>query len=266
MRGSLLSMYYDTPCILRKAILEPKVTKKNVVINNKTLTLNKLNNRHMKKLVFPFILLLLPILLKAETETQRKIALGFIASPNLSWLSTNDANIEYAGNVTGFKFGLNADFYFTPNYAFNSGLFLNSTGGKLRYNSASTEMNIGGETTILSAGDMMEYRITYLEIPLSLKLQTSDFNRFVFFGRFGFTPMVRTKAQNENKLSLIDEVNLFNLNYHIGGGLEYFISGNTGLTFSVIYSNGVIDVTKNHNNRSDYSTLNSVDFTVGINF
>lgn len=220
----------------------------------------------MKSLIAGFLLITLLLPSNAQSDGSRKMALGFVAAPSISWLGTRDTHIDNAGSVAGFKFGINGDFYFSPNYAFNTGLFLNKTGGKLQYNSDSTLINMGGEQVKLNKGDELKYDISYVEIPLSLKLQTSDFNRFIFMGRFGFTPMIRTRAESGEGGNLSDEVALFNFNYHIGAGFEYFISGNTGLTFNVVYTNGLVDVTKNTLGKSDHTTLNSVEFLFGINF
>lgn len=220
----------------------------------------------MKSIIAGFLLFLILLSTSAQNDGSRKMALGFIAAPTISWLSTGDSNVENAGSVAGFKFGLNGDFYFSPNYAFNTGLFLNKTGGKLQYNNDSTLIDMGGEEVKLNKGDELKYDLSYLEIPVSLKLQTSDFNRFIFMGRFGFTPMIRTRAESGNGSNLSEEVALFNLNYHIGAGFEYFVSGNTGLTFNVMYTNGIVDVTKNTLGKSDHTTLKSVEFVFGINF
>lgn len=220
----------------------------------------------MKSLIAGFLLFAILLSTTAQNDGSRKMALGFVAAPTISWLGTRDAHVENAGSVAGFKFGLNGDFYFSPNYAFNTGLFLNKMGGKLQYNSDSTFFDMGGEEVMLNKGDELKYDISYLEVPLSLKLQTSDFNRFIFMGRFGFTPMVRTRAESGEGANLSDEVALFNLNYHIGAGFEYFLSGNTGLTFNIVYTDGLVDVTKNTHGKSDHTTLNSVEFVFGINF
>ncbi len=202
---------------------------------------------------------------KVDYNYERTMTLGFVASPSISWLSNDDKNITSDGTMVGFKFGLSGDFFFTPSYAFSTGLYLNTVGGNLNY-ADSTSFEIGGESTELLPGEQMQYKVTYIEIPLSLKLQTPDFNRFIYFGRFGFTPGIRTRARNQDNLNLSEEVALFNMNYHIGGGFEYLLSGNTGITFSVVYNNGFIDVTKNRSGRNDHTTLNNVEFLVGINF
>ncbi len=94
-------------------------------------------------------MILFSLSLTAQNESPRKMALGFIAAPTINWMSTRDENIENAGAVAGFKFGLNGDYYFSPNYAFSTGLFLNKTGGKLKYLGDSSRVNLGGEEVVL---------------------------------------------------------------------------------------------------------------------
>lgn len=219
----------------------------------------------MKKIVAVLILMILCLPGKTQTDNSRKMALGFIAAPTLNWMSTHDDNIENAGTIIGFKFGLNSDFFFSPNYAFSTGLFLHKTGGKLKYLDEPALIDLGGEEVIFQ-NEELRYDISYLEVPLSLRLQTDDFNRFVYTGRFGFTPMLRTRAESGDGNNLKEEISFFNLNYHIGAGFEYFISGNTGLTFNVVYTDGIMDITKDKLGKSDHTTLNGVEFIVGINF
>lgn len=220
----------------------------------------------MKKYFTLVLIILIAASSKAQTDNGRKMALGFIAAPTINWLSSRDAYTTSAGSVAGFKFGINGDFYFAPNYAFNTGLFLHKTGGKLQYNADSSRFEVGNEELVLKKGDELKYDISYLEVPLSLRLQTSDFNRFIFMGRFGFTPMIRTRAESGDGKNLQKEVGFFNLNYHIGAGCEYFISGNTGITFNVVYTDGIIDITKDNLGKSDHTTLDGIEFIVGINF
>lgn len=220
----------------------------------------------MKKIIALFLLAGTLSLSWAQGDMNRKMALGFTAAPTLNWFGTQNKHVENVGTTMGFKFGINGDFYFSPNYAFNTGLFLHNTGATLQYNNDSTRINMGGEEVVLKKGDKLEYDISYLQIPLSLRLQTDDFNRFIFMGRFGFTPMFRTRAESGKGENLKEEVSLFNLNYHIGAGFEYFISGNTGLTFNLVYTDGLTDVTKDTLGKSDHTSLNGIEFIFGINF
>lgn len=190
--------------------------------------------------------------------------LSLVATPQFSWFKTDNKNIDDGSSVMGFNFGMNIDKFFASNYAFTTGLTINNSGGKLTYNFDNSQPDFNGE--MLNSGDQVKFKLSYIEIPLGIKLKTNEFRRSTFFGQFGLNPMVNIKAEDGNNNNISDEINLINMAYHIGGGVEYSIGGNTALTAGIIYKNGFLDITDNHGVLGEKTVMHSINFKLGILF
>ena len=207
----------------------------------------------------------------ANKTFSQDLRLGFVASPQLSWISSDINKVKTDGNQFGFDFGLNADCFFAKNYALSTGITINNTGGKLNYSdyvslkASDSVYNFAGGTTIA-------YKLQYIKLPVSIKLKTNQIGYFTYYGQFGLTPqmLIGAKADvssyNISDVNIIDEINFFNLAYNVGVGFEYAVGGNTAITFGVIYTNGFIDITKNNNNANDKAVVNSVTLNLGVLF
>jgi len=182
-------------------------------------------------------------------------------SPQISWMRPDNIAVDPNGNVFGFNFGLVYDRFFEKNYAFSTGIKINSTGGKLTY-SDSTLANVGGE--LIEVTDL-DYKLKYVEIPLGLKLMTNDFRRTRFFMDMGLFMQFNFKARNDDGKTLSEEVKLFDSGFHIGGGVEYSVGGSTYLIFGLRYNGGFTDVTDNYT-VDDKTNLNRLEFRFGVVF
>ncbi|RLD56546.1 MAG: PorT family protein [Bacteroidetes bacterium] len=207
----------------------------------------------------------------ASTTFSQGLRLGFIASPQVSWIKSDINKVKTDGNLFGFDFGLNADFFFTKNYALSTGITINNVGGKLNY-SDPVSLQASDSLYNFAGGTSITYKLQYLKFPLSVKLKTNQIGYFTYYGQFGLTPKILIGAKADvssysiNEVNIIDEINFFNLSYNVGGGIEYSLGGNTAITVGVIYTNGFIDVTKNENNAKDKTVVNSVTCKLGIMF
>ncbi len=95
--------------------------------------------------------------------------------PLISWFSTDSYDTRNDGVVPGFNFGISYNRYFSPNYSFSSGINIIYGGGRL-INSEPTNLelkNYGQGMILVQPGEPVTYRITYLSVPLGLKLQSS---------------------------------------------------------------------------------------------
>ena len=79
----------------------------------------------MKKPIFILFLIASTLISSAQG-----VRFSFMASPQLSWFNTESKTIENNGIKTGIRVGLQVDNFFAQHYAFTSGIFLSSTGGK----------------------------------------------------------------------------------------------------------------------------------------
>jgi len=205
------------------------------------------NLNHMKKLILTLVVLTLFAKAFAQSDYQ-KIRLGFMLSPQISWIKSDSKEIESGGGLAGYNFGIFMDRFFAPNYAFATGLTINTTGGILKYNDVSTT-----------------YRLKYIDIPWGLKLKTSDSKRTVFYGQFGLNTQFNIKAVDGDGNNESDNIGFFDMGYHFGGGIEYGLGGSNYLMFGAQYNNGFIDITT-MDGVSDNANLNRLVFQIGLIF
>jgi hypothetical protein len=212
----------------------------------------------MKKIVLSIALIML-MLSSVRGQEANSIRLSFVVEPQFSWLNSDIDGVESRGSLGGYNFGIVLDRFFAENYAFSTGLTINSTGGKLKYT------GIPGEDIPQENIDDKDYKLRYLEIPLGLKLRSNDFRRFNIYGRFGLTPQINIEAKDGDDNSISEEVRLFDLGYHLGGGMEYSIGGSNALMFGLVYHNGFSDVT-DEPYFDDKTTLSRLVFEIGFIF
>ena len=207
----------------------------------------------MKKIISAVVLLLVFATIQVHGQEAKSLRLSFVAEPQISWLKPDIDGVESRGNRAGYNFGVIMDRFFAENYAFSTGLTINTTGGKLRYSQAD------------SADVDMEYQLRYIEVPLGLKLRSNNFRRTNFYGRFGLTPQINIEARNDQDKTIGDQVRLFDLGYHLGAGLEYSLGGSNALMFGLLYHNGFTDIT-DEPGFDDKTVLNRLVFEIGFIF
>ena len=219
----------------------------------------------MKKLTLLIITLLaIGQMAKSQADMQQPLRFAFEFSPQVSWLTSDHNAVESDGSLMGYNFGVIMDKFFAPNYAFSTGLTINTTGGILKYNE-DAQFTIGGIADIKPSGSSIEYRMKYLEIPASLKLQTSDFHRLRYYGIFGLSAQILIKTNDGNNKTMKNEVNAMDAGYHFGGGINYSIGGDSYVLFGVKYNQGFLDVTSKKT-INDNTSLSRLVFNLGLIF
>jgi len=219
----------------------------------------------MKKYILTGLLLLGVVSLKSQG-----ISFSMFFEPQVSWLTADTKTVVRDDTRIGFNTGLVMDKYFAENYAFSTGISIWNTGGALFYED-STLFNFNYEDDWLAPSSVLSYKLQYINIPLSLKLNSNQIGYLSFWAHPGINTHINIKAaadglsdslsyDNEN---ISDAVNLFNMSYFIGGGIEYSLGGNTAVIFGVYYNSGFLDITQT----KDYkATLSSVSLRLGIRF
>lgn len=217
----------------------------------------------MKKSIIFFLIFSLPVFVSAQG-----LKLSVMASPQISWFNPESKVMQNDGILTGIKFGLQMDNFFSKHYAFSSGIYIHSTGGKLRFNER-TAIHFEEATDTIPAGNKLTYKLNYITVPLGLKLTTREIGYSTFFVNLGFDTQVRFKAKADlpsldykNEL-VSDEISLFGLSYYLGGGVQYSLGGNTALVGGITYQGGINDVLSNKNLKA---VVNSVIIQIGILF
>ena len=200
---------------------------------------------------------------------QQPLELSFSAGPSLNWMSSGENEVAKGNSHAGFDFGLIVDRFFDEQlrYALTTGLLLTSTGGELDYHNSSS-FSFAGET--IGPGSSIRYRLQYLEVPCAIKLRTSQFRRWTYWGQFGLSGFVNIRAKGDSsdgtldKTNINDEVRLFNLALNLGAGANFDLGSGNALAMGIIYKNGFLDVTKDR--MSGRTTVNSLMLKLGLIF
>ena len=213
----------------------------------------------MKKITLFTLLTLSAIIINAQDFQKFKIAARF--SPGIAWMKPDSKYITNEGNVARFGFGISMDIHFTENYAFGTGLEVTRMGGSLSY------LNSGrydGVDYVMSR--TRDYRLQYVEVPLTLKLRTNEIGYITYWGQFGITPGLNINAKGDDEIDFLksvetglweetdrksissededikNDINIFRVGLLIGAGIEYSLSGNTAVHVGVTYNNGFTDI------------------------
>jgi hypothetical protein len=194
------------------------------------------------------------------------------------WLSASAPNASNGSSI-GYGFGLNLEFYFTQNYGFCTGLELTSFGAN--YTTTTTWTQKNGKPTDSTIAN--QYRMQYLEIPLTLKLRTLPIGLVKYFGMVGIVPGIKTKATNTYTVSdfginpagngnsvnyqvpsadASSQISFLRLSYLIGAGLEYNIAGTTSLVGQISFDSDFL----NTNTTSHSVTNKAITLTLGVLF
>jgi len=200
------------------------------------------------------------------------IRFGIFANPQISWLKPDIKEVASEGSQPGINIGISMNRYFTNNYAFSTGISINRLGGKISYKD-STTLQLTNRTDTLFPGNILTCKIQYITIPLGLKFKSDEIGYLTFFAKAGIDPMININAiglTTDKKIdseSINDEINLFNLGYHLEIGMQYSLGGQTALQFGLNYQNGILDITTDGENQpADKIIQNSVSLHCGIIF
>jgi hypothetical protein len=200
---------------------------------------------------------------------QSNLRLGVNIDPMASWLSPKSDRIEKDGARPGIGGGLVVEYYFHQNYGIVTGINLATQGGNLIY-SDSVSISTGKSSSVkLSKGSSVAYNISYLSLPIGLKLKTNEMGRFTYFAQLGLTTMINIGSKGTstdkvlNKDNVAKEINTPNMSYYFGGGIEYNVGGQTSIFATILYNNGFVDVLSDNDQKA---VLNYLTFRIGVLF
>src|SRR5690606_14191689 len=164
----------------------------------------------------------------SSTYQYKPMSFGITFAPNMGWMRYGDTEDHQSTPKFGFAYGLLADFAFTENYYFSTGLLVNTLNSKDRYphQLESTEYAPDAPRYIDT-----EYRLQYAEIPISLKLKSTMRYFRSYYGQFGFTGGVKLNAKEKadgasSRTSMGNDADFFRLALLIGGGVEWQLDHN----------------------------------------
>ena len=198
-------------------------------------------------------LFILTFALASNAKNQR-FRIGLKFAGNASWYTPSTKNIERVGSSLGYSYGIMADYNFAKYYAFAGELLFSDIAGSISYKSL-TYAQVNPPTNHTNV--QYDYRMKYVEIPLSLKFKTKELGYWTYWAQFGVAPGFMTQAVADisgQDLPTTEEFNdptdirvnqKSNDGYHfsgtddavfpvrlpliMGAGIEYSLAGNTAL-------------------------------------
>ena len=203
---------------------------------------------------------------QTTTTTTNKFRLGFKVSPNVSWLASDNNNINVGANSLKFGYGLIFDIFFAENYAIGTGLNVNKTGANCSYFISNTDLTEVAEIT-------RNLNFQYAQIPLTFKMKTKEIGYLTYWGQFGLGLNMKLKSTSDDEIDYLlvkntdvnnnfiwensikdnlisnnkditNESQIFSSNLIFATGIEYNLSENTSLLVGVTYQNGFTDILK----------------------
>lgn len=190
----------------------------------------------------------------SSTYQYKPVSLGITFSPNMSWMRHGDADGYQNTPKFGFSYGLLADFAFTENYYFATGLLINTLNSESEFADPAIDYLPGTEP-------IHGYRLQYAEIPISLKLKSTMRYFRSYYGQFGFTGGLKLNAKEKApgasaRTSMGNDADFFRLALQIGGGVEWQLDHNMVMVTGLSFNNGFTRVIKSGEPRNSYVAFN----------
>jgi len=229
----------------------------------------------MKKLLLAILLLSTFSGAGAQDSDDLGFRFGLQISPELTWMKSQDKFTSASIVKTGFAYGLMFDYDLAKNYSLSTGLYVAMTPSRLSYN-IPIKFNSQSKDSLFGIGTSVNYKMNYVEIPISIKLKTNEIGYITYFGQFGVEGGINIKAKGTIKYpspstsaiedNLNPDIGMFNMGLLLGAGIEYSLSSNTSAYTALNFVNGFIDVTDNPKGYKSKVILNQLALRLGIFF
>ena len=230
----------------------------------------------MKKLIILLVIILTGF---SSIQAQSNMRFGFEFSPFLAWLGSDIKTVESDGTQIGFQIAANGEYRFSDNYAIRLGLGLSfSQGGTLIHNEFLTPGNIFPDSKLsdpslfaLEQGVRVNYRINYIELPIALKMATPEYGSVKYFAEipvftFGFRTGAKGDIGDYEDENIAGDINLLNITWGLGAGIEYSLNATTSLIAGVYYHNGFTDVTSDSDADPNKASTRRLVLRIGVLF
>ncbi len=190
----------------------------------------------------------------SSTYQYKPVSLGITFAPNIAWMRYGGTGDHKSTPKFGYAYGLLADFAFTENYYFSSGLLINTLNAESNYSDPTVDYAPGTDLT-------NDYRLQYAEIPITVKLKSTMRYFRSYYGQFGFTGGVKLNAKEkkpgaDSRTSMGDDADFFRLALQIGGGVEWQLDHNMVMLTGLSFNNGFTRIVKTGEPRNSYVAFN----------
>lgn len=189
---------------------------------------------------------LLLLFLFAGFTSMAQVEIGLMVSPTISsprFIAEDKYNFKNEGGKLGLGVGVIADYFFSQNYAFSTGVVYRSKGGELSY-SYTREDN---GTTLTTQGQD-DNSLQYIELPVSLKLFTNEIAPgTILYFQVGASLNTKVSAKvNDEKVINGEKVSkrfsIFEADAILGGGAEFQMGESTKLFAGLTYHRGLSNI------------------------
>lgn len=209
---------------------------------------------------------------------KEKVSGGLYLKGGTSWLMSDSKNyFSNKGAKMTYGFGAIMDWHLTNNFSLNIAAGFNNLGGTAVFkNGVETFKDIDGTELGDTLMHNYKYSTSYIEVPIGIKGCTNEIGYFTYFLKIGVDPMVRLKSkvtlEDKKTYIITKQANLFNIGWHIGGGMEWSLAGNTKLLVELLYQGTFIDMDRVKTYKDDMTTLdpsikmNDISLKVGVIF
>lgn len=165
-------------------------------------------------------------------------------SPSFSWLMMPER-----GYSSTARAGVGVSF--TADFRIAKGCFI-STGMQYSY----TQMGIYDGFT----NKKQDLSLSYICIPLTLKIKSLDINRHKFYGELGFDMGVRVSTGSYDNITRLRSGGV------IGAGYEYYLKQNLGLQFGILYHSGFTNIIRDEGYGAKIAKPQTFEIVIGVLF
>ncbi|MBN8702860.1 MAG: outer membrane beta-barrel protein [Bacteroidetes bacterium] len=222
--------------------------------------------------LFTAILLVQTCFAQEKENNMKNFRFGLKVTPMLAWFRPDGTKvIESDGVKAKFGYGLMTEFRLNKNISFATGIGADYEGGKLNYKDSAVyyalDNNIldikedtAGKKYAIYLLNNREFNVSYLNIPITLKMKTGDIGGITYYGLFGGDLGIRLKAKATDKktdlqvpsgfnydtenINITKDMNILRICLNVGAGLEYNLAGTTSLVVGVNYRRGFLSAPK----------------------
>lgn len=179
-------------------------------------------------------ILLLITFMSITTLGFSQVELGFKFSPTISTnrIDTDSETVDFSNDGSGLRFlaGPTADFALAENYYVSTGLLLVSKRAAFK-------------ATSVAGTEKEEYKLQYLQIPITLKLYTNEvaLDKRIYFQVGGSLEINVKEDPKEDNFRYVEDFKIFDSSLIVGTGLEYKVGVSTAIYGGFSYTRGLVN-------------------------